>query len=79
MKNNNNNNKSRSASMSKRKKNQSRGNKPRQSSKISLKPTAFNKQGVFKTLTTYSAAINVAALTTALRVDIIPTLNLFPI
>jgi hypothetical protein len=44
---------------------------------IKRNPTALNHMGCFRTQTMFSATVLVAATATVLRVDIIPTLNLF--
>lgn len=46
---------------------------------IRRNPSAMNTMGCFKTQCMFSAAVSIASLTTTLRIDIIPTLNLFRI
>lgn len=40
---------------------------------------AFNKLGIFHTITRFAAGVSVPATATQFRVDIIPTLSLFPL
>lgn len=43
------------------------------------KNNGFNKMAAFKTVSTYTGAINIPAATSLFRIDIIPTLDIFPI
>ena len=39
----------------------------------------FSRLGIFHTITRFSAAVSLSTTVTTLRVDVIPTLDLFPL
>lgn len=56
-----------------------RGGKHHAGRKGTRKNNGFNNKAKFSTVTTYVGAINIPASTSAYRLDILPTLSVFPI